>query len=200
MTLGTLIIMLKAPVAGNVKTRLGKEVGYGRAAALFRLLTRHTIRRAASPSWRTILAIDPPSALSGYSTLWPPHLERRAQACGDLGARMTHAIKTVSTGPVIIIGADAPGLRPQHIRRAFQILSGADAVFGPAEDGGYWLIGLARRRGAPNLFEKVRWSTAHAYDDTRATLPNEYTVSEIDTLSDVDVAADLPLIGPLSIR
>jgi uncharacterized protein len=192
---GTVIIFAKAPRAGAVKTRLGAEIGMGRAAALFRIMTERTIAEAVKGDWRTCLAVDPPSAVTGWDSLWPPQLSRMAQAPGDLGARMAHAFNTAPPGPALIIGADAPGLRARHLRQAFKALGRADAVFGPAEDGGYWLIGLARRRPAPNLFEGVRWSTKHALADTVKTLPGGFQVSHLETLADIDEARDLEKFG-----
>ncbi|NOX83887.1 MAG: glycosyltransferase [Alphaproteobacteria bacterium] len=192
---GSVIIFVKAPRAGAVKTRLGAEIGMGRAAALFRIMTERTIAEAVKGDWRTCLAVDPPSAVTGWDSLWPPRLSRMAQAPGDLGARMAHAFNAAPPGPTLIIGADAPGLRARHLRQAFKALGRADAVFGPAEDGGYWLIGLARRRPAPNLFEGVRWSTKHALADTVKTLPGGFQVSHLETLADIDEARDLKQFG-----
>ena len=76
---------------------------------------------------------------------------------------------------------------------------GADAVIGPATDGGYWLIGLARRRAAPDLFRGVRWSSEHALSDTAASLPAGYIVRQTDYLSDLDIADDLGLMRPFSL-
>ena len=67
---------------------------------------------------------------------------------------------------------------------------------GPAEDGGYWLVGLNRRRAAPNLFRGVRWSTKHALADTLKTLPASFYVGMLERLADVDEAKDLSLMGP----
>ena len=197
---GTLFIFLKAPVAGRVKTRLGAEIGVGRATALFRVMTQQTIARAAIGPWRTVLAVDPPSASSGFGNLWPLHLMRVVQVQGDLGERMGAVAKLAESGPVVIVGADAPSLRNYHIRMAFKKLRMHDAVFGPARDGGYWLIGLARRRAAPNLFENVRWSTAHTLTDTIATLPPMFEISHLPTMTDVDTKADLNSLGMLSTR
>ncbi|MGE0408029.1 MAG: TIGR04282 family arsenosugar biosynthesis glycosyltransferase [Amphiplicatus sp.] len=196
MTRRTLVIFLKAPKAGRVKTRLGREIGAARAALLCRRMTELTLREARGP-WRTILAIDPPSALYGWRGLWGASFERMAQAQGDLGARMRAAMRAVRAGPVVLIGADAPGLRAAHIRAAFKALGAADAVFGPATDGGYWLMGLARRRPAPRLFENVRWSSPDALADTLASLPPSFGVARLPVLRDVDEAADLCALGPL---
>jgi uncharacterized protein len=192
---GTVIIFVKAPRAGAVKTRLGAQIGMGRAAALFRIMTERTIAEAVKGDWRTCLAVDPPSAVTGWDSLWPPRLSRMAQAPGDFGARMAHSFNAAPPGPVLIIGADAPGLRARHLRQAFKVLGRADAVFGPAEDGGYWLIGLARRRCAPNLFEGVRWSTKHALADTVKTLPGGFQVAHLETLADIDEVRDLENFG-----
>ncbi len=192
---GAVIIFLKAPRAGQVKTRLGADIGMGRAAAMFRVMTRRTITEAERGGWHTHLAVDPPSALRGWDSLWPPHLERMAQGSGDLGERMARAFNNAPPGPVVIIGADAPGFRARHLRAAFAALKGADAVFGPAADGGYWLIGLARRRPAPGLFTGVRWSTKHALKDTRDSLPPAFQVATLETLRDVDDATDLSAFG-----
>jgi hypothetical protein len=164
-----------------------------RAAALFRTMTERTIAEAEGGPWRTVLAVDPPWAVHKTASFWPRRLPRVVQGPGDLGARMGRVFQNVQTGPVIIIGADAPDLRTRHLREALHKLRGADAVFGPAEDGGYWLIGLARRRSAPRLFDGVRWSTKHALADTLKTLPEKFDVRMLETLRDIDEAKDLHL-------
>ncbi len=98
----------------------------------------------------------------------------------------------VQIGPACVIGADIPGITAQHIAQAFQALGGNDAVFGPAPDGGYWLIGLKHpRRQPPSLFQGVRWSTGHALADTKCSLP-DYRIADLASLADVDEVADLP--------
>ncbi len=192
---GTLIILVKAPVAGRVKTRLAKSLGPGRAAAIYRRLTANTIAHASRGRWRTILAVDPASVQSGFDNLWPHRFPRIPQGRGDLGARLRRLFDSAERGPVIIIGSDAPALRARHIRAAFKALDGADAVFGPADDGGYWLIGLARRRSAERLFQNVRWSSAFALDDTLSSLPASFRVRRLALLADIDDAADLKAAG-----
>jgi len=192
---GTVIIFVKAPVAGRVKTRLGADIGFGRAAALFRVLMQRTIMQSVKGGWRTMLAVDPPAATHLSAQFWPAHLPRVPQGRGDLGRRMAYAFEKAPPGPVIIIGADAPGVRVRHLREAFDALKGGDAVFGPAVDGGYWLVGLNRRRAAPALFNGVRWSSRHALKDTLKTLPADFDVRMLETLADVDEAKDLSIIG-----
>ncbi len=192
---GTLIIFVKAPVAGRVKTRLAASIGVGRAAAIYRRLTANTIAAATKGPWRTTLAVDPASAAKGRSAFWPAPLSRTPQGRGDLGKRMRRLIDAAPKGPVVIIGSDAPALRARHVRQAFKALEGADAVLGPAPDGGYWLIGFSRRRGRAPSFAGVRWSSAMALADTMRCLPVSERVAMLGRLADIDDAADLECAG-----
>lgn len=199
MRRGTLIIFVKAPKAGRVKTRLAREIGVGRAAAIFRHLTALTLTEADKLEREAdlVLAVDPRAELRAWGHLWPPAFARVAQCDGDLGARLSAALQSAPRGPVVVIGADAPLMRAGHIRQAFRALARADAVFGPAEDGGFWLIGLARRNRAPRLFKGVRWSSRHTLADTLKSLPKGFAVEQIKKLCDIDDAKDLRAAGPL---
>lgn len=191
----TLVVFVKAPVAGRVKTRLGRDIGMGRAAAMFRSLMRHTLREAEKSGLPVMLAVDPLVAARADARFWPARFVRAPQGVGDLGARMARVFASAPPGPVIIIGADAPGLRARHLRNAARVLQRADAVFGPAADGGYWLIGLSRRRRAPGLFRHVRWSTDDALADTLESLPADFDVRFLETLRDIDEAGDLEALS-----
>ncbi len=197
---GTVFIFARTPRAGAVKTRLAADIGAGRACALFRILTERTVSEVARGPWRTIVAVDDGAGLRGWENIFPDILDRRLQGPGDLGVRMACAFAQAPPGPAIIVGADAPGLRTRHIRSAFKALRGADAVFGPAADGGFWLIGLARRRSAPDLFSGVRWSTRFALSDAKKTLPPAFKTVMLETLTDIDEARDLVHLGPRSTR
>ncbi len=182
--------MVKEPVAGRVKTRLGNDIGMTAAAWWFRHQACRLIRRLRDPRWQLILAVSPDKK-GLTSHYWPDDLPRLAQGRGDLGARMKRVFDTAPPGPALIIGADVPGIRGNHIARAFKVLRAKDAVIGPAPDGGYWLIGLNRHRPAPSrLFEGVRWSTESALLDTVSTLKAR-RVAFADKLQDVDTARDL---------
>ena len=88
-------------------------------------------------------------------------------------------------------------MRTHHIARAFALLGGHDLVFGPARDGGFWLVGARRGRPLPrSLFDGVRWSTPTALADTLAGLPRYVTTALVDTLDDVDDAAALRRLSP----
>ncbi len=197
MMRGTLIVFLKSPRAGRVKTRLGREIGFGRAAVLSRRMAEITLRQAERGAWRTVLAIDPGAEAVSSFPRRGSRFERIAQTRGTLGERLSAVLRAVGGGPAVIIGADAPALRAAHVREAFKALGAADAVFGPAEDGGFWLIGLAGRRSAPRLFTDVRWSSPHALADTLASLPSDFRLAYLPVLHDADDEASLAAAGPL---
>ncbi|MCB1511430.1 MAG: TIGR04282 family arsenosugar biosynthesis glycosyltransferase [Hyphomicrobiaceae bacterium] len=188
-----LVIMVKAPLAGRVKTRLGRDIGVVAATSFYRQAARAVIARVGrDPRWRTVLAVDP--GVACHARFWPSHLLRVPQGGGDLGERMQRCIDAMPPGPVVLIGTDIPSIRADHIARAFALLGNSDAVFGPAVDGGFWLVGqrrLSRRVGA---FDDVRWSAADTLGDV---LDNHagLAVAMADRLSDVDSAAELELCG-----
>lgn len=182
--------MVKEPRPGRVKTRLGRDIGMVPAAWWFRHQTARLIRRVEDPRWRVVLAVSPDKAALG-SRVWPAQLTRCPQGKGNLGDRMARMLSAQPPGSVCVIGADVPGITRLHIARAFSALGAAEAVFGPATDGGYWLIGLKNaRRSPPRLFHGVRWSSEHALSDTLASLA-DLRVAYVDTLQDVDRLDDL---------
>lgn len=186
----TLVVMVKEPRPGRVKTRLGRDIGMVAAAWWFRHQTRVLIRRLRDPRWQIVLAVSPDrDGLT--SRVWPADLPRVAQGGGDLGDRMGRMLRGMSKGPVCLIGADIPGISRAHIARAFRALGRSEMVFGPAPDGGYWLVGAQRYGALPSgLFRNVRWSTQHALADTLASIPG-CRVALLDQLRDVDTVADL---------
>ena len=182
--------MVKEPRPGRVKTRLGREIGHLDAARWFRRQSLALLRRLRDPRWRLVLAVAP-DAEGLRSRIWPADLPRIPQGPGDLGRRMGRLLRGLPPGPACVVGADVPGVDAARIAEAFRALGRADAVLGPATDGGYWLVGLRRTSRAPaTLFEGVRWSTPHALADTLATMPG-LRVARAATLADVDTAADL---------
>lgn len=185
-----LVVMVKEPHPGRVKTRLGRDIGMTTAAWWFRHQASSLIRRVQNPRWQTVLAVSPDHE-GVTSRIWPQNLARWPQGQGDLGDRMARVFRGMPPGPCIIIGADIPAIQPRHIWSAFRALGAHDAVVGPATDGGYWLIGLKRiKPPSGKIFTNVRWSSAHALRDTLDSLEN-HKIAVIDTLRDVDTAADL---------
>lgn len=182
----TVFVFARAPRLGAVKRRLAREIG-DRAALRFHRATMLALLRGllADRRFRTVLAITPDHARFRL----PVRVEQVGQGGGDLGARMHRAMTRVATGRVVIIGCDIPDARASDVRAAFRALGRADAVFGPAQDGGYWLVGMSPRRPA-HPFAAVRWSTRHALADTLMNFRGQ-RIAHLRTLRDVDTAADL---------
>lgn len=188
----TLVIFVKEPRPGRAKRRLAPGLGTVGAAWWFRHESARLIRRVGrDPRWHTVLAVTP-DCEGLASRVWPADLPRWPQGPGDLGRRMARALAAMPPGPAMVMGSDIPAVTPAHIAEGFRLLGRHEAVLGPAEDGGFWLMGLRRgARAAPaGLFGGVRWSSPHALADTLATLA-PLDIGFAATLRDVDEPADL---------
>lgn len=188
-----LVIFARAPQAGRVKRRLAREIGQTAAVRFYRMILDRQIRRLANDRrWSVWLFVTPDDSL-GHPA-WHGVQRRRVvgQGSGGLGQRMKRPFEALPPGPVVLVGSDIPAMRPAHIAHAFRLLGRHDLVFGPASDGGFWLVGARRAKPMPrSLFAGVQWSTTHALADTLATIPAEYTTAIADTLDDVDDDDDL---------
>jgi rSAM/selenodomain-associated transferase 1 len=190
-----LIVFAKAPVPGFAKTRLAVALGADGAARLAERLLEATIHEAvASRIGPVTLCCDPDLTHPAFVRLVMLHpIELEVQGDGDLGTRMQraldHALRTHRRA--VLIGTDAPGLDAALLREAAEALVDHDAVFGPASDGGYTLVGLAR--AAPrSLFTGIAWSTARVMAQTRVRIAElGLTHVELRELADVDEPADL---------
>jgi hypothetical protein len=181
--------MVKAPVAGAVKTRLAGGIGIARATAFYRhSLSAVLARVGRGTAWRTVLAVAPDSAVA--DRFWPAHLARVGQGGGDLGQRMQRLIDSLPRGPVVIVGSDVPAISLGDIAAAFRALGRHDAVVGPSPDGGYWLVGLKRFPRVPRAFSGVHWSSPSALEDTIRNL-RPLSIGRVATLDDVDTPDDL---------
>lgn len=193
-----LVIMVKAPEAGRVKTRLAREIGVVGATSFYRHASSAVVGKlGADPRWQTVLAVAPDTATR--ARYWPAPLPRRPQGQGDLGRRMQSLFDRLPPGPVVIIGSDCPAIRPDDIAAAFTALGRADAVLGPATDGGYWLVGEWRSPKSLPAFAGVRWSSESALADTVANLAKR-RVAFVRELADVDTAADLARLNGTGVR
>lgn len=194
-------MLAKAPLPGYAKSRLIPALGAEGAAKLQRAFTKNAVGTAIA-------------ANLGPVTLWcTPHPQHRlfralrrlhgiqtfVQASGDLGARMHLAFRLhCATGPLLLTGTDCPALRPNHLRlAAAALLAGNDAVFVPAEDGGYALVGL--RQPQPALFMGMTWSTESVMEVTlQRSASLGLKVHLLEPLWDVDAPADLERLERLS--
>lgn len=183
-----LVIFAKAPRMGRVKTRLARDIGTVSAWGFFRHALAGLLRRLNSdPRWNTVIAVAPDTTVG--SPIWPAHIDQAAQGLGSLGDRMQRTFDLMPPGPVVIVGADIPGITPKHIADAFEALGHNDAVFGQADDGGYWLVGQKRSPKIRQIFNNVRWSGPHALVDTIANL-GDARIALLEPLIDVDDGND----------
>ncbi len=186
MKRGHVVIFAKAPRRGEVKLRLAAGIGGGEATRFYRTALAQLLRRIGSdPRWRCWLAVTPDRAARRSDVALPCLPQGR----GDLGMRMARALRRFAPRPVLIIGADIPELSSRHLAMAFRRLAAADLVFGPAADGGYWLVGARGHTLPYGMCRGVRWSSEHALADTLASLSRTSRVAFADRLSDVDDAA-----------
>ncbi len=185
-------VLAKAPVPGLAKTRLIAALGPRGAARLQRELTLRTLKTAAAAGLgRVTLWCAPDTRHRFFRALYESAgVDCLAQPGGELGEKMHAAfVRHCAQGPLLLVGTDCPALTPEHLRAAARVLcDGFDAVFHPAEDGGYVLVGL--RRPQPKLFSGMRWGTSEVMKQTRARTTG-LRVKELEILWDVDVPADL---------
>jgi uncharacterized protein len=190
----TVIVIAKAPQPGRSKTRLSPPLTLEAAAALAEASLRDTLSCVARvPATRRVVALD------GEPGRWLPRGFEMVPQRGDgLDERLAAAFEDVG-GPAVLIGMDTPQLRPALLRRALTELEGADAVLGPALDGGYWAIGLREPRR--ELFEGVPMS---APDTCRAQLArlaeHGLSVTSLPVLRDVDLFDDARAVARLAPR
>lgn len=186
-----LVLFVKAPRLGAVKTRLAADIGALQAWRFYRSSVADALHRLGHDRrWRCWLWVTP-DRFARPGGPWPRGYGRRPQGPGDLGARMGRAFLTMPTGPVVIIGGDIPDIDLGDIARAFRELERRDMVFGPASDGGYWLVGARRRRPLPRgLFRHVRWSSRHALADTLSGLGPRCSTAMVRELNDIDHGDD----------
>ena len=190
-----LVVMARAPRLGGVKRRLARDIGAVEALRFYRSHTSALLRELSrDPRWTTWLAVTPDGAARDPRGLWGFGLGGFEgpvvpQGGGDLGQRMFRLFDKLPPGPVVIVGSDIPGITPARVFAAFRRLGADDWVFGPAEDGGYWLVGARRRPVLRDPFQGVRWSSRHALEDTLANLQHAQ-VGFVERLGDVDSGAD----------
>jgi rSAM/selenodomain-associated transferase 1 len=190
-----LIVFAKAPQPGRVKTRLAPALGAKGAARLHARLVRRALATAIAArcgpvELRCAPRVREPFFLECRARLG---VALRAQGRGDLGERMHRALARAlrEHRSAVLIGSDCPALRPADLRRAARLLAqGADAVFAPARDGGYALVGL--RRSSKALFERIEWGGPGVMRATRQRLRGlGWNWRELRTVWDVDRPEDL---------
>jgi rSAM/selenodomain-associated transferase 1 len=194
-----LVVFVKHPAPGGVKTRLAAAIGPAAAAELYRALAEHVLE-ATTPGageYERLLFFDPPEALAEMRA-WLPGVRLLAQSAGDIGARMSNAFARAfarGASRVALVGTDAPGLSRQTVVDALAALDAADVVLGPSEDGGYYLLAL--REPSPGFFAGITWSTPTVAAETRARAAAAgLSVRELAPLRDLDTLEDVRVEWP----
>jgi rSAM/selenodomain-associated transferase 1 len=185
-----LIIFVKNPIAGQVKTRIAQTVGDERVVEVYRHLLRYTQQITNPlPVHKVVYYGDFVNQADDWNNA---NYEKRQQLGQDLGERMLHAFREqfdAGADRVVIIGSDCLTLTADHIERAFDALTVADVVIGPATDGGYYLLGT--KQLYPFLFDNMPWSQPELCQLTKlAILQRDLTVELLDELTDIDEWAD----------
>lgn len=186
-----LLIFIKNPVKGHVKTRLAKSVGDSKALHIYQKLLQITKKITDELScdrqvWYSQSVVQ--------NDLWNEDAYSKFTQKGkDLGERMQHSFQQAFEDGyenVIIIGSDCADLTPEFINRAFEALENHQAVMGPSEDGGYYLIGMSRYY--PFLFEEKNWSHHSVFQDTLKQMEgNSISYHLLPVLNDIDSESDL---------
>lgn len=188
-----LIVFLKFPHPGDVKTRLAKDIGPEQAAVVYSLFAEDILRTIEGNALYDIFYYcDTNASIEDYES-WISIKNIVFQSQGSLGERIYNAFDNVfqkGYAHVVIIGTDCITLTKTDILSAFTNLKNSDVVMGPARDGGYYLLGL--REGTKALFENISWSTREVLPQTlKICKDRNYSVSQLDVKSDVDSVEDL---------
>ncbi|MBN2868944.1 MAG: TIGR04282 family arsenosugar biosynthesis glycosyltransferase [Flavobacteriaceae bacterium] len=184
-----IITFTRNPELGKVKTRLAKTIGNPSALAIYKKLLEHT-ESVLKP-----LTCDKAvyySVKIRENDIWDSTIYQKHQQNGeDLGERMANAFKNGFKSDyhkIVIVGSDLYDLKTEHINQAFEALKNNDIVLGPAEDGGYYLLGM--KQFYPKLFQNKNWGTSSVLKETLDNLEQE-NVFLLDTLNDIDVYDDI---------
>lgn len=193
---GSLILLFaKAPVKGQVKSRLAASLGEESALDLYRCFVLDLLAAIDAGGQDVVIEYDPPEGRDDMARWLGSGRRYQAQQGADLGARMENAFRSAfSSGAsrAILIGSDLPDLPAKMLTEAFDELECHDAVVGPALDGGYYLIGFRREGFRPEVFRNIPWSTSAVFAETLQVL--QRTAAHVHLLpqwQDVDTIEDL---------
>lgn len=174
-------IFARYPTPGEAKTRLIPALGPAGAAALHARLVEHTLAVVRASGLPHALHFTG-APFAAFRSWLGPEAPLIAQSPGDLGQRLAAV-----PAPCILIGADCPDLVPAHLHQAAAALNAGRPAFGPAEDGGYWLLALPAPN--PQAFQNIAWGTAQVAAQTLPSLDNPEI---LETLADCDRPQDIP--------
>lgn len=191
MNKNLLTVFIKNPVAGNVKTRLAASIGDLNALHVYKSLLAYT--REVSLNVNCDRQVWYSSKIDRRDSWSPKEFTKKLQRGDDLGERMAMAFREgFKDGyeKIVIIGSDCAALTSNHIEKAFNSLDQYDAVLGPSEDGGYYLLGLTIF--SEEFFKNIEWSTPAVFDSTKRIFKkHEISCQILEELNDIDTIDDL---------
>jgi rSAM/selenodomain-associated transferase 1 len=190
-----LLIFIKNPEPGNVKTRLAATIGNQKAYQVYLKLLRHTLDAAAGVDARRQVWYS--SFVDSDDFISESEFTKKVQYGKNLGDRMLQSFKSgfdEGYKNIVIIGSDCPDVTPAIIEKAFEELRKYDVVIGPSLDGGYYLLGMKKMYG--ELFNGIEWSTERVMEQTLAKADNlSLSISRLPDLNDIDTIEDLKKAG-----
>ena len=188
------IFFVKFPLAGKVKTRIGKDIGFESAAKLYTVFVEDMLHNLDSIGLNPIIAFDPFQPEERYRE-WLGERSYIPQHGEDLGKRMFNALQTcfkLGFNTAILTGSDLPDLAPEIVLQAIQSLQKNPACIGPANDGGYYLIGFQKEFLTDSIFKEMKWSTENVLAETTLRLGKmKIDPNFLPEHQDMDTVADL---------
>tara|TARA_B110000879_G_scaffold99508_1_gene135142 strand:+ start:51 stop:650 length:600 start_codon:yes stop_codon:yes gene_type:complete len=189
MNKNLIIVFVRTPELGKVKTRLAKSIGDQSALTIYKLLLKHTASVTHDLSFDKVVYYSEKVVENDF---WDANLfQKKVQKGTDLGERMQNGFETAfeqGYEKALIIGSDLFDLKPTHITTAFKILETHDFAIGPSLDGGYYLLGMKQLCAA--LFKNKKWGTDSVLEDTLKDLKQQ-NVKLLEALNDIDTFEDL---------
>lgn len=199
-----LLVFLRAPEKGRVKTRLARDIGDSRALALYKTLVDFTLTAASAGFRETWICYFPMDKKDLITDWLGGEYTFLAQSGRDLGRRMANAMAAAfddGADRVVLVGTDIPQIRASHIDQAFGALIEKDVVLGPSEDGGYWLVGCRSPGVLPAIFQARVWGSDSVFSSTVEDCCHAGLAWEkLAVLRDVDTVEDLAVLGEQGIN
>jgi rSAM/selenodomain-associated transferase 2/rSAM/selenodomain-associated transferase 1 len=189
------IVFIKYPQAGYVKSRIGTLMGDGFTAGLYRNFVADILKKLKTLPYRIIIYFTPSNRESDIIKWLGPHYEFLPQKGSDLGKRMKNAFAeqfAMGYSELLLIGSDIPHLPPAWIKRAFSLIGEKGAVIGPSVDGGYYLIGFRFEGFLPEVFDGINWGESTVFESTEEVFLKNGTIpGKLPVMIDIDTPDDL---------
>ncbi|MHC4116147.1 MAG: TIGR04282 family arsenosugar biosynthesis glycosyltransferase [Planctomycetota bacterium] len=190
-----ILLFVKSPITGKVKTRLAAEIGHEAAIGLYTCFVEDLVAMVEEFGGALRLCFDPPEAKSDLLQWLGEQYSYSPQEGDELGEKLKNAFAAAFAqgfSKVVAIGSDSPDLPEDFLRQAFEQLESHDAVIGPSSDGGYYLIGFSAGSFVGEAFDNIAWSTSAVCDQTQMRLRTlELNVHLLPLWHDVDTRSDL---------